>query len=324
MRLKFKAPYLSVQQLESIDLPLFTLLTGLNGSGKTHILKAIKQGNIIIEGIPQHRIKFFSYLDFKIAEGSLNSQQIEQETTQAWKILSGTQGHGQRNWILIAKKYYDQFFPSHKTNELNLNFFNIENQMYKPDNLNVISYIKRIQDDIFGNNQFKQYQYSPSIIKAIKKINKPLHLINEKEFRRTFIPSIPEDNHLSVRLGAVFTKYKTDQFHWIHEEWEKRNTNIDRSSLEKEYEKSNSKPWKLIDEILSKINNYSLDKSVFNFQITNPEKDKLNLRSWSDYNFNPQLIDVKTKQPRSFDALSSGECVLLALAISIYESNENF
>jgi energy-coupling factor transporter ATP-binding protein EcfA2 len=46
MRLTFKSTYLSIKDFPEIDLPRFTLVTGSNGSGKSHLLRAIQAGNI--------------------------------------------------------------------------------------------------------------------------------------------------------------------------------------------------------------------------------------------------------------------------------------
>ena len=43
IHLQFNRPYLSIKEFESIELPPFTVLTGVNGSGKSHLLRAIKQ-----------------------------------------------------------------------------------------------------------------------------------------------------------------------------------------------------------------------------------------------------------------------------------------
>ena len=46
IHLQFSQPYLSIKEFESIELPSFTVLTGVNGSGKSHLLQAIMQGYV--------------------------------------------------------------------------------------------------------------------------------------------------------------------------------------------------------------------------------------------------------------------------------------
>lgn len=44
MQLSFKQPHLSISAFPDIDLPPFTVIVGLNGSGKSHLLQAIANG----------------------------------------------------------------------------------------------------------------------------------------------------------------------------------------------------------------------------------------------------------------------------------------
>lgn len=46
MRLDFHGPYLSITQFPSVVLPQLSIIVGLNGSGKTHLLQAIQSGAI--------------------------------------------------------------------------------------------------------------------------------------------------------------------------------------------------------------------------------------------------------------------------------------
>lgn len=46
MDLTFSAPYLSIISFPDITVPEFTLITGPNGGGKSHLLKAIEQGHV--------------------------------------------------------------------------------------------------------------------------------------------------------------------------------------------------------------------------------------------------------------------------------------
>ncbi|MCW3170158.1 ATP-binding protein [Chryseobacterium sp. 09-1422] len=64
--LQQQTPYLSLNQLENYKLNDFSIITGLNGSGKTHLLKAINEGAVKVEGIDQSGIIYYSYNDFNI------------------------------------------------------------------------------------------------------------------------------------------------------------------------------------------------------------------------------------------------------------------
>ncbi|MBS1593985.1 MAG: ATP-binding protein [Bacteroidetes bacterium] len=64
MKLKFLKPYLSVKDFADIEVESFSLYTGLNGAGKTHLLQAIKAGNIQVSDFGANEIVYFNYNDF--------------------------------------------------------------------------------------------------------------------------------------------------------------------------------------------------------------------------------------------------------------------
>ena len=63
MNLSFASPYLSIQSLPAVDVPAFTLITGVNGTGKTHLLKAIAEGHVRAEVAPSPKddARFFDW-----------------------------------------------------------------------------------------------------------------------------------------------------------------------------------------------------------------------------------------------------------------------
>ena len=64
MKLQFKEEYLSIKEFESIELTNFSILTGVNGSGKTHLLNALKNGNCQIDSIDRKDIVFFDFIQY--------------------------------------------------------------------------------------------------------------------------------------------------------------------------------------------------------------------------------------------------------------------
>lgn len=66
MKLRFISQQLSIEQFDEVELPDFSVITGVNGSGKTHLLKAIKSGGAAIDSIPVQEIVYFDKDDFSI------------------------------------------------------------------------------------------------------------------------------------------------------------------------------------------------------------------------------------------------------------------
>lgn len=91
MEVTIKQPHKSISSKVEFELPLFTVLTGENGSGKTHLFEAIsnsKANQIIVDG---KVLKAISYIPF----GGLNPQvdqqcdpaQISQRVKQVWQEI---------------------------------------------------------------------------------------------------------------------------------------------------------------------------------------------------------------------------------------------
>jgi predicted AAA+ superfamily ATPase len=101
MRLSYSKEHKSINQdFEPVDLPDFTVLTGLNGSGKTHLLEAIipdEHGSSSVElnlsNLENPHIVFYNSKDFNLDSDTDNSQSIDrkavvQEAFDAWNQLN--------------------------------------------------------------------------------------------------------------------------------------------------------------------------------------------------------------------------------------------
>lgn len=73
MRIKFNHPHLSIKNLDSVDLPDFTLLIGRNGVGKTQLLDAIKRNSIAVAGFSPPEIEMYNLNSFT----PQNSKQVD-------------------------------------------------------------------------------------------------------------------------------------------------------------------------------------------------------------------------------------------------------
>lgn len=90
IKLTFASPYLSISSFPNTSLPSFTLITGLNGSGKTHLLKAIGQGLVRAEGIQDYP-REVRYLDWNSLvpqdHGVFAPEVLEQERQRLLSIF---------------------------------------------------------------------------------------------------------------------------------------------------------------------------------------------------------------------------------------------
>lgn len=66
IKLIHERPYLSLIKKEDYILKDFSIITGINGAGKTHLLCAIDQGIITADGISRSAITYYNYNDFNV------------------------------------------------------------------------------------------------------------------------------------------------------------------------------------------------------------------------------------------------------------------
>lgn len=65
LNLKFIKPHNSIKSFEDCELPDFSIITGVNGSGKTHLLEAIANGNIKIAEFIKNQVRLYNTANFQ-------------------------------------------------------------------------------------------------------------------------------------------------------------------------------------------------------------------------------------------------------------------
>lgn len=64
MKIELNRSYLSINELECPTLPDFTVLSGQNGAGKTHLLQALQEGHAVVPGIDENSIELYDLASF--------------------------------------------------------------------------------------------------------------------------------------------------------------------------------------------------------------------------------------------------------------------
>src|SRR5882757_2326992 len=99
MKLEFKNKHLSVENFDTVEIPDFTVLTGVNGAGKSHLLEAIQRKDVIIEGYEESNIIYFNYINFFLENESVfNAQNIAAERNSAWNFYSQSVRGNIQSW----------------------------------------------------------------------------------------------------------------------------------------------------------------------------------------------------------------------------------
>ncbi|WP_432773696.1 AAA family ATPase [Francisella salimarina] len=298
MNLKFIKGYRSIETFKETEINSFSIFTGVNGSGKTHILEGLTNGSIQIEGVAKENIVYFNFSSFLLKnQPRASNVNISQLKTQAWNLFSNQKQKfaridGQIKSLLNGKV---QFFYKASINEIKEEKEGLyKSLVQQADNL-IVSFVK---------NNPKQLALLSS---AFHSTDKPFSEILEEDFiEKLSVSSI--DYQLLDNLSEVFLEYKKklvlSRLDKVNGGYELSDEEIDK--LEKD------SPWNLINSIFG---SYDLEHRVSEPSllagdlISNPN---------SSFQVELKVQDVSIQ----FEQLSSGEKILVALAVTIFQNDK--
>ena len=302
MQLQFKSPYLSISQFNPIELAEFSVLTGVNGSGKSHLLEAIERRNVVIAGMENSKIVRFNYESFKLEnEAAFNAHQIYSERESAWQFFNQQIKGSVLGWKNNIGGEYASFADSCKQSKKN--FLEIANDKIQSYKTNVKNY--------FTGNQYRGNAQAQSIYSLAKRLPISIDEIPHDDFVRMYKPYEYKNDFLPQQLGKIiwdyYVKFRNNQ---VNEFENEKNGKQYPFVCEEDFVSAHgAKPWELMNEILRTFD--SLE-----YKVNSPEG--------SDLFASFQLKLVHTKNPAleiDFSALSSGEKVLMALVASVYKAS---
>lgn len=252
------------------ELPSFCVLTGKNGSGKTHLLEAISNNSksqVLVNGTRTQNIRYigFNGLNPTIQE-TCDPNSISQHIKNVWnEYNSGKQNAQRRN---------------------------------RQENLNEI--LRTI-----GNENSKSF-----IRKALEDSGKKANELTEDDLADSFdISFMGQNDFFTAQFALIFKNYhKRQEENNINEYYQSKGKKILKPVLtEKQFiEKYGEPPWEFVNKILKETN--------IPYKVNNPEGDRL------ESSFVFKLIDRTQNFEISSSDLSTGEKVLMSLALAIYNT----
>lgn len=270
MKVQIKQKYKSIRIPQVIDLPDFVVLTGKNGSGKSHFMEVMTKPEFSAvfdnDENPLTQIKYvpFNGLNPHIEE-RCEYLGLTNLCKQAWNDVKN----------LIAD--YER--------------------------------VKRFHHDI----SFKRYVFDDRRRKNLlgkigEIVNWNLSFITEELFFKNY--EISSNEMLSSQFAAIFKLYHN---RWLDNEFGKfmneKYGHHNKNLAEEEFEKLHGpKPWVLINNMLS--------SAGLKYQVNHPEGCNKEL------DFKLHLTDMDTGTEIQVNDLSTGEKVLMSLALSIYNTKE--
>lgn len=299
MILEFHTPHLSITELAQTELPSFTVLTGVNGSGKSHLLSAITNQSIRIQGIEQPRIILFNYATFKLDnEPVLNSHQLTSEKEAAWQFYQQVKNNA---WHVQFGEDYETI--KQECINSNLPFWEVTDSRIEP--------YRQHLENWFSQAKLKNTQQAQGIYSMAKRLPYSISGIEHDVFLSLYKPFVVKNDFLPNQLGRVFwdyyIKYQQNQLHEFQND--KYGTSYPFLSEDEFIRKHGEKPWNVVNRILEKFNTVT-------YRVNSPEGEDI------FGNFQLKLYHTeKEKLQIDFSSLSSGEQVLMALVASVYKAS---
>ena len=307
MRLEFRNRHLSISNFNPIELPDFTVLTGVNGSGKTHLLDAISQGAAEIDKIQRENIVLFNYENFRLdSEGPINGQQITQEKESVWQKYDQNIRTQANNWKNVIGDAYGQLRTECQSKGRSL---------WESEHASLKEYRDQVKG-FFLKRQKKGDPIPLGILSMIKTLPFSIDEIRYEEFLNRYTLYTLKNNFLPNQLSRVIWDYHLKHQKNEFNKYENEKHGADKPVVgEAEFVATHGeKPWDLLNRILEKFN--TLDYRV-------PSPDKSDLFG----NYRLKLLHTQLDNTEiNFEGLSSGEKVLMALVASVYKasSDQNF
>lgn len=303
MELQFRQNHISIEVFDPVQIPDFVVLTGVNGSGKSHLLGALEQKKVVISNMENAHVVLFNYETFKLEnEGASNAQQISSERDQAWNFYQQSVRPNVQSWRSgLGEEKYISYKNSCEGEKKS--FLSLENEELSP-------YQQNIKNFFHGNIHNHQVQ---SIYSIAKKISYSIDEIDHDKFAQLYKPFAFKNNFLPNQLGKVFWDYYLKLYINDQNDYENERKGKNHIVLTEDEFISihGEKPWELINRILEIFDSMQ-------YRVNSPE----NL-SYHD-NFQLKLLhNEKENLEINFDNLSSGEKILMALVASIYKSNSD-
>ncbi len=295
MKVKFNQKYKSIVNFNETDIKDFSIFLGVNGSGKTHLLKAMQEGFVFADSIPKEKISYFNLQTFLIKnQQNVAPRNLDDEKMQAWNILNSQkqtfQNHDDQIKIIIGEKKYPYDVEVSK----------VQKEQYIQLKKNILEFIN------------SQTQNNPKIKKLLKtgifESDKYASEITQTEFFK-FANYNPDDYELLESLSEVFLDYQKKLT--VAKLFKKDGgEGLRGDKIKKLQERS---PWNFVNNMFVE---FGLPHTI-----TYPK-----FKAGDLINSQAILFQVKLyidDEEIDFDDLSSGEKILCALAITVYQDSKS-
>lgn len=295
MKVKFIQKHKSITSFDESTIVDFSIFLGVNGAGKTHLLKALQEGFVAIDNISKEKVSYFNLQTFLIKnQRPVTPASLDEEKMQAWNILEAQKA--------TFESYDNNIKPivGEADNPYDIDVKEEQKEQY-------IKQKKAISDFINGQTEKK-----PKIRKLLKtgvfESRKYATTLTQAEFFK-FSSYNPDDYELLESLSEVFLDY---QKKIIKAKLRKSDggEGLNENDLQKLEAQS---PWNFVNKMFQEFG--------LVHTISKPEFEAGDLINSQALSFQVKLFI--NDEEIDFEDLSSGEKILCALAITVYQDNRS-
>lgn len=299
MKIKFLQNYKSIEGFNEKEIKDFSIFTGLNGAGKTHILESIHEGFIKVDNIHKDEIIYFNFTNFLLQNQSAASAvSVVKLKKFAWNFLQ----QQKQNFL-----NFDQQIKNCLKSDPEI-FYQANTENIKDDEEDNYKKIREQILNFIGTQHVNNPKQSSLLKSVLWKSSKALSEIGEREFiEKSDFDYL--DYHLLSNLSEIFLEHKR-KIALGGVSKDKKGTGLSQNDLEK---LENNSPWNFINRIFK---DYGLAHEV-----NAPIVELGDFINNPDLSFQIELrINNKVIQ---FGDLSSGEKILVALAITVFQDSKS-
>ena len=321
MQIEFEKEHDSIKFFDSISLGKFSIITGRNGSGKTHFLKGIHEGKfkVTIDGQTLSRIGYFDYNEFKQNIATQNKELDAEDLKIIDLQLQNIKNDFEQ---LVNDKISGNLTSEQKEQFKNFKWIYVDRHnpnLLTPEKWPSVDHVIKetkfdaAHDRDSWNKFFELLKEVITELDAKYSVNRWYMVAKQKRVSFTDLNARTlnsKESALGKLLHDIFKQYFDTKYSFEHKlakrgmAGEEIDFDFERESFNGEYKA----PWLFLNEILTeyRCNGYFFD-----------EADLLPPKAPQPYNVNVSLRN-KNGALVHVDNLSSGEQTLFALAASLF------
>lgn len=322
IELEFNSPYLSIESLSETELPDFTVITGKNGTGKSHLLQAIQNQHVRWKGLEQgenrnQQIRIYDWNSLAPqTDGEQHRQNLLDQTSTA--IQNFLRMKNERNMVQQLRQTLSDTFNVNIGGDSPIyaieSYFDeqsIDHSKYKK----MLGRRERSDFAQLDNHLIKNIQrpYRTNFEAVSNTTDKPLVALNQNDLRKLSQINWGEVDIFQSSFSSLFLRYNELRIQNQFNEFRNKHKGLDVDYLDDDqfYETYGNPPWDYVNSVL--------DAAGLRFFIDSPDAD-------GQPSYQARLFDSVYKNPIDFGALSSGEKILMSFAFCLYnfEGNRQF